>query len=549
MIRHIYWLLFALPSCILVNQIRSTHWEDAAKHTVLLVFAVGVGWAEYAFCYQFWDLIGTIPLGYVIVLPRFLSFMGSYLFAFLAYSSLLTALSSLYQSDDLTFLLSTAVKLPVILAYKWFDIAVRSASTLVFLSIPPMIALAQVLDLSILFCVMYLVSVLLISCMAVCVGVWIAMIMAMVFPAKRMHQTIALLGLMIAALLIMGIRFLHLETLWTDQAMTNPLIVLLRQEPSGLWQYAPGKLFSLSVTPFLHVKPEWFWMSIHMVCSFTAFLGTVMGAQRIFMRGWWRSREQQDPQIRRHLPVRNLFPFVLVPPSIRVMIWKDYLTLKRDPTVWTQLFMMLPLAVIYLLNLAFLPLKGSEIITYFAIANVGLIGLIIAAVGARFLFPVASREGKSIWIPYSSPVSASTVILQKLLFSTPPVFLLSATLLFCSNFVLSLPDHLFYWCIGYGLFLTFTICVMAVLLGFCFPMYRYKHVLEVSLGKGSFLFMVVSIIQITMLMYWAYRYVLTNPYAPLPFIDPVFACWAVGCLLVLIGLYRVSIYRWIHTND
>mgnify|MGYP006966086212 FL=1 len=87
-------LILILPFQIGRNRIRSIRVGDFWKYTVLLGFAGGVVWAEYVFFDRFWALLGSVPFGYTLLVPRFFSMMGSFLLAFLSYSSFLSALSS-----------------------------------------------------------------------------------------------------------------------------------------------------------------------------------------------------------------------------------------------------------------------------------------------------------------------------------------------------------------------------------------------------------------------------------------------------------------------
>ncbi|MFB3785308.1 MAG: hypothetical protein ACE15F_02960 [bacterium] len=537
-------LFFRLPFWLGRNRVRSAGFEDVLKHGVLLLFGLGVGWAEYAFFERFWTILGTVPNGYALLLPRFFSILGSFLFAFLAYSSVLTTLAAYYQSEDLPFLLSSPLRLPWILLYKWLDVAVRSGVTLVLLSLPPMIALGLVLKLPISFYLAYLAAVMAFSGIAVSLGVWVAMVMVAVFPVKRMHQTVAFLGLSLAVFLITVLRFLHLETLWSDAAASNPLILFLRYEPGGWIRYAPGLFFSRAIQPFVLAEAgSVTGLLLLSALSGVAITGTVWLPKRLFLRGWWKNQEQADPEVHPRGWTRKSGSRVPSRP-LRVLIRKDWLIFKRDPSIWTQLFMMVPLAALYLLNLSFLPLQGEVLAPFFALADVGMIGLIIAAVGARFLFPAASREGRPVWIPAVSPVPPGTIIWQKVIFLIPPVMVLSAVMLIFSSRILRLPPALARWCFGYGLLVSLQICLMAVFLGFCLPSYKFRHVLEVSLGKGAFLFMMLALAQIMLLMYGAWSRLMISPEPVLPLWDGRFMIWLAGWSGVTAFCYWAGRRRW-----
>ena len=548
-IRHFFFLFMLLPLWTMRNRLKSIGIEDILKHGVLLGFGLGVAWAEYAFFERFWILLGTIPFGYALLLPRLFSIMGSFLFAFLAYSSFLSALSSLYRSDDLSFLLATPIRVSMALFSKWIDVAVHSGATLVFLALPPMIALGRTLGAPFAFYIAYLAATLAFASLGVCIGVWAAMALVAVFPVKRMHQTAAILGLCFAALLITGLRFLHIETLWSEQALENPLILFIQQEPSFFAKFAPGRLFSLAIVPFISAEGASLWLWGVLALSLLFVLFTASKGRRLFLIGWWKSREQADPAVSSSARLASNTAADRSNTPFRALLWKEWLTFQRDPSFWTQLFMMVPLAALYLLNLSFLPLQIDELKPFLAVADVGLVGMIVAAIGARFLFPAVSREGKAIWIPAAAPVKPVTMILQKILFLMPPVLFLALILLAGSALILKLSAPWVIWTLCYGMLAALLIGLLALSLGFWFPSYSYRHLLEVSLGKGAFLFMIVAILQIVSLSYGSIRIILDNPKIPLNLHNAWTLGWAICWISITLICFGMGIRRWRFFND
>jgi ABC-2 type transport system permease protein len=444
-------------------------------------------------------------MGLELLIPRFLSLASSFFISFLAYSSLLTTLSVLYHTSDHKVLLVSPIPLSLFLIQKSLEIALRSGITLIFLSLPPAVALGMQLGLGWIFYAAFTVNILALAGFASAVGILAGMGLMALFPARRMHQTIAIIGLCFAVILITGIRFLHLETLWSEEAVANPLVLFL-QTDSGWTRYSPGVLFSLAMLPLIQGQSAGAWSLANLGLGlFSGFLLLAMG-RRLFLRGWFKIQEKADS----HMPTPNhgvsrwgaWLPF---PAAFRALVWKEWLIFRRDPAVWTQVFMMIPLGAIYLLNLSFLPLDEGGLQTLFATANLGLIGLIVAAIGARFLFPSASREGRAVWTLAAAPISAQMQILQKGFFAIPPVLLLGLILLGVSSHVLHLSAPLGWTMLGLGGLMCLQLSWLAVCLGFVFPTYNYKHLMEVSLGKGSFVFMGLAVSQIGWLEYGLWK--------------------------------------------
>ncbi len=530
----LWLLLLRLPWMKWRNHWRTLHLDSILKAIVLLSFGIGVAWAEYELFHRFLKILGQVPFGYSLVLTRLLNLVGSFLFAFLVYSSLLTTLSALYRSDDLYLIIIAPVKKSAILLTKWFEVGIRSSITLLFLALPPMVAAGRFFTPNASFYLIYLTVLLSVSAIAISLGMALGMTLIRCFPAKRLHQTVAIIGLCLAVLMITGLRFLHLETLWSNAAKDNPLIVFLQTEAGGYLQYAPGRLFAWSVVPFLLDTDQGIvWLMASIACGIASLLLVLGYGYLVFEKGWWKFQESMDPAI--HTDFNSKPKRWMKLPGSKAfwgLMWKDKIITKRDPSIWTQLFMMVPLAALYLMNLSFLPLKSEELSPYFAVANLGFIALILSAVGARFLFPSASREGKSIWIFAVSPAKPGQLMLQKIFFALPPVMLLSLAMLLLSSWILQVGWSLILWLSVYGINLTLQLSFLAITLGFCFPQFEYRHLLEVSLGRGAFLFMILSLAFIVSLLYLAIRILLYESVISLTIFHPYFLAWSLCGLLI-----------------
>ncbi|MDX9754024.1 MAG: hypothetical protein RBU29_08690, partial [bacterium] len=150
-LRQAYFLLVYLPVRVARHQVLSLRIDTILKNLVLLGFGLGVLWAESAFFIRFWALLARIPMGLELLIPRFLSLASSFFISFLAYSSLLTTLSVLYHTSDHKVLLVSPIPLSLFLIQKSLEIALRSGITLIFLSLPPAVALGMQLGLGWIF--------------------------------------------------------------------------------------------------------------------------------------------------------------------------------------------------------------------------------------------------------------------------------------------------------------------------------------------------------------------------------------------------------------
>ncbi len=533
----LFHVLIKLPYVRAKNNARYMGLDDYLKNGVLLLFGIFVCSAEYMLFNRFWEVLANINMGFILVLPKLISFVGSFLFAFLAYSSIMTTLTALYRSNDIKVYLVSPVPLWIPLLYKWFEIGIRSGITFLVLSIPPVLSMYFWLELDWAFMTAYFLSIAALAAIAVCAGMCAGMALMSLFPEKRLHQTVAIVGLCLAAVMVGGIRFLNIEGLWSEVPQQTELIqYFLREEESAWVDYAPANLLSNAILPFLWGSSGgWLWTGINILSAVASVTFTLWLGLHLFPVGWRKSQEQNDPSIQR-METNPFQSKSLLPQRFSVLMRKDWVILRRDPNIWTQLFMMVPLAAIYLINISLLPLDAEGLQLLFAISNVGLIGMITAAVSARFLYPTLSREGRCVWIAAKAPVSSMQMVGQKILFACPPVLLVSFTLLLASIFLMNLTIPFMVWSLIYGIMLVVMLCVLAVGMGCCFPIFDYQHLMEVSLGKGALLFMFLALMMNGTLMYAAYLSIKPSGSINL------FASWFLVWFIVWTGITIISLW-------
>src|SRR5437763_11622086 len=101
----------------------------------------------------------------------------------------------------------------------------------------------------------------------------------------------------------------------------------------------------------------------------------------------------------------------------------------RDVSQWSQLLLLLALVLVYLYNFRVLDLDRIPYMTgmvknAYAFINLGMAGLVMSTVCARFVFPAVSAEGAAFWIVRASPVSLRAFLWSKFWIGLVPVFVL-----------------------------------------------------------------------------------------------------------------------------
>jgi ABC-2 type transport system permease protein len=106
------------------------------------------------------------------------------------------------------------------------------------------------------------------------------------------------------------------------------------------------------------------------------------------------------------LPVRR---------GIRALLWKDVVTFWRDPSQWTQASLFFGMLGFYIFNLRHIRTQLDQLFWACLVGYLNLVsvGMILAAIQTRFVFPQFTLEGRRIWILGLAPVPLERLIWGK----------------------------------------------------------------------------------------------------------------------------------------
>ena len=171
------------------------------------------------------------------------------------------------------------------------------------------------------------------------------------------------------------------------------------------------------------------------------------------------------------------------------MYWKDRLMLLRDARYWSQIILIFALILVYLFSVRQLPLDTPDLKSFISFLNVGVAGFVVSAIGLRFTFPAISLEGDSYWLLKAAPLTAASVMREKLLVSAVPSLIIGLVLITVSN-------HLLHADLFISVLSTFTIVVasvaisvMGIGLGASFPDFKVENIHQLESSYGGFIYM------------------------------------------------------------
>jgi ABC-2 type transport system permease protein len=265
----------------------------------------------------------------------------------------------------------------------------------------------------------------------------------------------------------------------------------------------PSSWAADALSPLLKRRPDEAVFFLLLLWS-TALAGIVIGewaCSRIYYAGWSRSQEGKKARLSRSRPADLFFRFAVLPfrGRMRAIVEKDIKLFFRDTSQWSQLFLLLALAVVYIYSFKLLPLERSPLPTVFiqnliSFLNLGMVGFVTSAVAVRFVFPAVSLEGESFWIIRSSPLPLKDLLWAKFWSSVLPLLVLSEVLIVLSNILLKVSGVMMAIGVATVALMTFGIAALGVGMGAVFPRFRHENVAQIPTGFGGIAYMIVTML-------------------------------------------------------
>ena len=116
-------------------------------------------------------------------------------------------------------------------------------------------------------------------------------------------------------------------------------------------------------------------------------------------------------------------------PARRELLLKEMRLLGRDAALWSQFVLLIPLVLVYVVGVSVLPTGGGAmpqlVTSILPVVNVGLAGMVLAAVTSRLVLPTIAAEGTMWWLLRAAPVRVRDIIFAKYWAATGPLALVA----------------------------------------------------------------------------------------------------------------------------
>jgi ABC-2 type transport system permease protein len=484
------------------NRLRRFTPGDGVKTVMLTLLGFGFWAFMFGVSFKVLAYFRTIEgLGDLLAL-RLLSMILLTFFSILVFSNIVTSLSTFYLSGELDILLSSPVKIENIYRAKFVETIVDSSWMTLIYGLPVFIAYGMVFKSSLAYYLVLVSTIVPFLIIPAGIGIIVTMLLVSAFPARKAKDILVLLGLLFFVVIYILFRMLQPEKL-VDPDTFPTLVQYLTALRAPVSPLLPSYWATEALSPLLRtVKGETLFYLL-MLWS-TAAASIVIGewvCGRTYYTGWSRSQEGKKSPISHSRAADAFFQLLSLPfrGKMRAIVLKDVKLFFRDPSQWSQLFLLFALMVVYIYSFKLLPLERAAIPSFYiqnllSFLNLGMVGFVTSAVAVRFVFPAVSLEGASFWIIRAAPISIRDFLWGKFWSSLVPLLVLAEVLIVLSNTLLKVTPFMMNLGIVTVFMMTFGITSLGVGLGAVFPKFKHENVAQIPTGFGGIVYMLMTML-------------------------------------------------------
>ena len=425
----------------------------------------------------------------------FLTFLS-----FVAFSAIVSSLSTFFLSEDLRLLLPAPVP-PERLFYSRFSRTVVQAGWMVAAFVLPVllaVGLARCAPATYYFtAVLTVMPFVVIPAAAGCV---VTLGLVSVFPARRARDVLMLMGLVFAISIVLLLRFIRPERLLNVQSLPD-VTAFFATLQSPVTPFLPSFWAGESLFAGLRGGVD----LLHLGALWTTALAATLVARaaygRQYFAAWSKAQEARKARFTRLAWLERPLRVLPGPPLRRALLAKDVKVFLRDTTQWSQLLLLVALALVYVYNFRAIdfdriPYMSRVIKNVYAFVNLAMAAFVTSAVAVRFVFPAVSAEGQAFWIVRTAPVRMSSFLWSKFWTGLLPILLLAEALTIVSNELLGIGLPLRVLTAAAIAFLTVALVGLACGMGARYPRFAAENLTQVAGSYGGVSFMVVAVLLI-----------------------------------------------------
>jgi ABC-2 type transport system permease protein len=520
------------------NRARRRERGDALRVSLFGGIALGVAAAIFAVVFWLtWQLLDYEELGDYLIRLGF-SWLFLVFLSFVAFSAVVTSLSTFFLSEDLRLLLAAPVPAERLFYSRFAKTVGQSGWMVVAFVLPVLLAVGLARCAPLGYYGAAIATVVPFVIIPSAIGSVVTLVLVNVFPARRARDILMLMGLLFAMAIVVLLRFLRPERLLRVQSLPDvtAFFATLQSPVTPLFPsfWAGESLFSAlgGRWDLLHLGALW-----TTALAFAVLARAAYG--RLYLSGWSKAQEARKARFTRLRRLEAVSRRLPIEPARRGLLVKDLKVFLRDTTQWSQLLLLVALGLIYVYNfyvldLDRLPYMSRVIKNAYAFVNLLMAAFVTSAVAVRFVFPAVSAEGAAFWIVRASPVSMRAFLWSKFWTGFAPILLLSEALTVVSSRLLGVPPFLQVLSAVAIAFMALALVGLAAGMGAQHPRFGAENPIQVAGSYGGVSFMVLAVLYMLVtvgLLVWPTSTYLWHEMRHLP-ISPTRQIW----MAILFGL-------------
>ncbi|MGB0717120.1 MAG: putative ABC transporter permease subunit [Phycisphaerae bacterium] len=507
--------------------------------TVLLIAVIWAGlWLLFHLVFK---QFRKTPLEATVAIPLIFNFFFVAMLALLTFSNAIIAYGSLFSRAESEYLVTSPLTQLDFVTLKYLESLIMSSWSLILLGLPLMFSLAVEAQDSI-FYVLFVAFFLSFIPIPGSLGMLLAFLAARFFPKRLVRPVALVVGILIAIFIYVGVRALRMGDAATDVWLRSFLAKMSFVEYAFLPNYWVAEGIDFALQSRFYESGMYLFVTVSNALFLSWF--TVQVIAGYFTPAYDRATAGRGGELKNAVrPTGGLagLLFFYLPLELRLIAAKDLRTFFRDPLQWSQLAILFGLLVLYLTNMPTLRfgLEGSGWKLVGPFLNLCAISLILATFTCRFVFPLVSLEGHTLWMIGLLPIPRGRVLLAKFAFAMTVT--LSASL-GAMLLAVTLLDLQWQWAILHILTISaicFSLCGFSVGIGARLPMFDQRNVARIANGLGGTTNLLASLALVAIVLTavgmatWQ-----AGPTAPLrvPGQMPLILCLGAVAFAVLVGV-------------
>ena len=439
-----------------------------------------------------------------VFLDRMFYLGWSIIFYLLVLSNLITGFSTFYRSPEVAFLMTLPVENSQIFKVKFTENLIYSSWAILILGIPLTLAYGELQDLTFVqYGTVFLAGILPFLFLATVSAGLLLMLLVSLSRYLRMRTLFILLGLIFSGLLYLYFTMGQQETLSGGQlgnfrALGRYLANLSTNPFPLIPSYWLSKLFMGSLR--LDWSERIFFSGLFLTTAALGWEVIRLVSDKLYFQTYQIMESNSGGSNRKAISRFFKLTWPGVPAPTRAIIAKDLVQFVRTPQQWIQFLLMGFFILVYLINLSRGSVNFGELLPFWQTAiyvlNFGFTGFIMAALTARFVYPMISMEGSSLWMLQVAPFPLKQVFIEKFGLAFFSLFTLSEIVALASNHFLGQRTEIAILASAFLLLTSLALISLSLGLGAVYAQFHETNPMKISSGYGGIIAVVLSLIYV-----------------------------------------------------